>query len=1301
MQAERVQVLVQQAAAGHVEAFVALVQEFAPGLRVVLAAHLDQPAALIPVEAMVWSAVHARLGEWLPDTPFSQWLMQVAIAPVSSHLAQADRRAIEVQDALSHQLIEHCRVALEDGSELQVQELSERFAALPEAMRTLLIRRYRERQRPSALAASLMISEPELATTLAAARAACDWQGVAKAPGPGDRLVPPLIEDWLNGTIDVDSRSLLATNLGRDLERARQFGRQVRVHLALSAALAPFTRDDAVALARQSGKTAGDSARVMMGESARPVSGPRAPASDLRRPAARMTTSNRQVVPVDLDAPRPSAMPWIVGGGVVLVGIFALLVSTMGGKSATVVRAGEPSKPAQVAPPGPSPSVAPVTPAAPAGGGVLRLDPGRPVNQRPTSPMEVAITGPTTSDLLLSDQPLELRASLSHNVGVKAVEFYLADQLLGSVDGAPYRWTWERPAAGNATITVRVIGQQGVMATSAPVTVEFQRSLGTGTLRREWWLGSTGVSIASSLAVEGYPHRPQGSDLVDRFAAPRDTGDNYLQRLRGFIVPPLDGVYTFWIAGDDEAQLHLSDDDTRARLRLIATSPVFEMGTGVEDWERDPHQRSSPIHLRRGQRYYVEVLHKEGSGNDHVEVGWRLPNGALQRPIPGNHLSPDDQVIAPVSAPVVAPPAQPALPPPTGGLVLWDGVQRAGGSGWSASPVVVVDGAGRDGGKGIRLTLAGEITNCGYNWHAWHPDDSGDDLRGYAGISFWMRITGARRPDFVSSTFGASPKQTITHSQEIILTERLAGLTDGNWHQVVIPFDQSESTFNRSRVWEVMFMVKARAPMEAVLDLDDIVAFTAAPPPVQAAVASGTTLVRSIDFVSSGATYVVADARDGELVYIDRDWRLTGLPQRFAAARLIRTRNNDDRATANPHLRFTVGVPVEVHLAFANQATTLPDWMKSWTRTDAVIKLENGPDFRLYSATFPAGQVVLGANEREATGALDNYFVLVLPSAPAPALASMPWKVVRAINLGGEATEIDGVRFLGHRQAEAEGATPAGTHQPGPWLDEIAWTRATNAYGEVKRNRNWSDKPLSIDGKVYPRGLGAHAASEVIYALDGRYSGFTAVVGLDDASEPGEAIFQVWVDGQKAFDSGVLRRGTAKPVAVPLVGRKELRLVVDPNGNNDWDHADWGNAQLLTPGGNDGVLQVQLGRRATSTFTPKPAADVKTRALLGTALVGTKEGLAFRVKAPNGPSRVWIWVAENGAANSRQFDLTVEGVTLPAVGLLPTGAWEKLGPIEVNLVDGHLDIAATVLKGIPQFMGIVVEQQASAAPEKP
>ena len=44
--------------------------------------------------------------------------------------------------------------------------------------------------------------------------------------------------------------------------------------------------------------------------------------------------------------------------------------------------------------------------------------------------------------------------------------------------------------------------------------------------------------------------------------------------------------------------------------------------------------------MRRGIKYYVEVLHKENLGYDHVSVGWQLPNGVLERPISGSRLSP-------------------------------------------------------------------------------------------------------------------------------------------------------------------------------------------------------------------------------------------------------------------------------------------------------------------------------------------------------------------------------------------------------------------------------------------------------------------------------------------------------------------------------------------------------------------------------------------------------------------------------------------------------------------------------------
>src|SRR6185369_14615417 len=49
-------------------------------------------------------------------------------------------------------------------------------------------------------------------------------------------------------------------------------------------------------------------------------------------------------------------------------------------------------------------------------------------------------------------------------------------------------------------------------------------------------------------------------------------------------------------------------------------------------------QKSAPISLAAGQKYYIEALHKEGGGGDCIAVGWQLPSGVYERPIPGSRL---------------------------------------------------------------------------------------------------------------------------------------------------------------------------------------------------------------------------------------------------------------------------------------------------------------------------------------------------------------------------------------------------------------------------------------------------------------------------------------------------------------------------------------------------------------------------------------------------------------------------------------------------------------------------------------
>ena len=155
----------------------------------------------------------------------------------------------------------------------------------------------------------------------------------------------------------------------------------------------------------------------------------------------------------------------------------------------------------------------------------------------------------------------------------------------------------------------------------------------------------------------------------------------------------------------------------------------------------------------------------------------------------------------------------------------------------------------------------------------------------------------------------------------------------------------------------------------------------------------------------------------------------------------------------------------------------------------------------------------------------------------------------------------------------------------------------------VERNK------ISIGNKTYKKGLGTHANSEIEFKLEEDYQLFECQVGIDkEVKGRGSAVFQVWIDEQKIFDSGVvLGLDPAKPVKLPLEGAKRLKLLVRATGDSiNYDHADWADAKLINPNGKvtylsdlvtftpEGVRCFSLGDRGFERggwgklFTPQP-----------------------------------------------------------------------------------------------------------------
>ena len=162
---------------------------------------------------------------------------------------------------------------------------------------------------------------------------------------------------------------------------------------------------------------------------------------------------------------------------------------------------------------------------------------------------------------------------------------------------------------------------------------------GTGTISVETWTGIDGVHV-SSIPLDSEPNLSGERDI---FEAPTNIGSNFGSRFRGYLCAPTTGDYTFWIASDDHSELWLSTDADPANKVRIAYHTGW---TSPRQWTKYATQQSAPIALVAGQQYYIEALYKEDEGGDNMAVGWQLPDGTMERPIPGNRLSPFEEAEA-------------------------------------------------------------------------------------------------------------------------------------------------------------------------------------------------------------------------------------------------------------------------------------------------------------------------------------------------------------------------------------------------------------------------------------------------------------------------------------------------------------------------------------------------------------------------------------------------------------------------------------------------------------------------------
>src|SRR5688572_30594056 len=163
---------------------------------------------------------------------------------------------------------------------------------------------------------------------------------------------------------------------------------------------------------------------------------------------------------------------------------------------------------------------------------------------------------------------------------------------------------------------------------------------------REVYLNIPGNAVTDLTGHPSFPGSPGLETIQPTFEAPSEFNDNYGQRMRALVLPPMSGNYVFWIAADDGAALYLSTTEDPAQKVQIATVNTW---TSSREWTKEPNQQSAAIPLVSGQRYYIEALQKEGQGGDNLAVRWRLPIETIEEPIPNHRL-----LVYGLSAPIIS-----------------------------------------------------------------------------------------------------------------------------------------------------------------------------------------------------------------------------------------------------------------------------------------------------------------------------------------------------------------------------------------------------------------------------------------------------------------------------------------------------------------------------------------------------------------------------------------------------------------------------------------------------------------------
>ena len=115
----------------------------------------------------------------------------------------------------------------------------------------------------------------------------------------------------------------------------------------------------------------------------------------------------------------------------------------------------------------------------------------------------------------------------------------------------------------------------------------------------------------------------------------------------------------------------------------------------------------------------------------------------------------------------------------------------------------------------------------------------------------------------------------------------------------------------------------------------------------------------------------------GTLVYADRNYTFTDIPDPLAGATHIRTHNDDKSNTEREFLRFNINLPATLYLAYDGRTTPPEALVAGMEKTAMAVGISNGEFFPLYRRSVEAGEVIIAGNKIGGSGGDSMYHLFL------------------------------------------------------------------------------------------------------------------------------------------------------------------------------------------------------------------------------------------------------------------------------------------------------------------------------------